>query len=281
MKIIYILLLLLFARNLFGQTTEPNIYEVSKAFKKIYADKYEKYVVVFDMGRYLDKAGVGSSIIKTDTLHLQVGNNYIGKEFKIESIANQLYIKSFTNKKSKTYKLDIVAKRKTAYQDLNNAYYLSNYFAMSERLNKKYDLNYYSFRNSFYGWEKITNKEINYLDFRKIIDNEIKKTEDSISNRQNQLLTQTKYLIDNIDKLTYYEFKDGISKIPAEFVYQGSYYNTVVNKISKSKQEYIIALYKDFPEKRTLIEFAVEKDKALVQKLKSIQKSEINLATKK
>ena len=281
MKVIYILLLLLFGENLFGQTTEPNLYEVSKSYRKIYADKYENYIVVFDMGKYLDKAGVGSSIIKTDTLYLQANNDYKGKEFKIGSIANQLYVTNLTEKKSRTYKLNIVENKKTVYQDLNNAYYLSNYFAMSERLNKKYDLNHYSFRNGFYGWERVTNKEINYVGFRKTIDNEIKKKEDSISNRQEQLLTQTKYLIDNIDKLTYAEFKDGISKIPAEFVYQSSYYRTVVNKISTNKQEYIIALYKDFPVNRTLIQFAVEKDRTLVKKLKSIQKSEKKLETKK
>ena len=281
MKKIYILPFLLFAGNLFGQITEPHLYEVSKAFKKIYTDKHENFIVVFDMGKYLDKAGVGSSIRKTDTLFLQLDNNYKGKEFKIENISNQLYITSLTEKKSKKYELNIVESRKIAYQDLNNAYYLDNYFAMSERLNKKYELNHYSFRNGFYTWEKITNKEINYIEFRRIVDNEIQKTEDSISKRQEQLVTQTKYLIDNVDKLTYAEFKDRISKIPAEFAYQSSYYKTVVSKISKSKEDYAISLYKDFPENRTLIEFAVEKDKPLLQRLKAIQKSEKSLATKK
>ena len=281
MKKIYILPLLIFAGNLFGQTNEPNLYEVSKAFKKIYADKYENFIVAFDIGKYLDKAGVGSSIRKTDTLFLQSDKSYKGKEFIIENITNQFYITKLTEKKSKKYKLNIVEKRKTAYQDLNNAYYLDNYFAMSERLNKKYELNHYSFRNGFYNWEKTNNKEINFLDFRKIVDNEIQKTEDSISKRQEQLVTQTKYLIDNVNRLTYAEFKDSITKIPAEFVYQSSYYKTVVSKISKSKQDYVISLYNDFPENRALIEFAVEKDKILLQKLKAIRKSKKDLATKK
>jgi hypothetical protein len=281
MKRIYILPFLIFSGNLFGQITEPNLYEVSKAFKKIYADKHENFIVVFDMGKYLDKAGVGSSIRKTDTLVLQSDNSYKGKEFKIETISNQLYVTSLTEKKSKKYELNIVESKKIAYQDLNNAYHLDNYFAMSERLNKKYDLNHYSFRNGFYSWENTTNKEINYIDFRKIADSEMQNIQDSISKRQDQLVAQTKYLIDNIDKLTYTEFKDSIRKIPAEFAYQSSYYKTVVSKISKSKQDYVISLYKDFPENRTLIGFAVEKDKALLQKLKAIQKSENNLAKKK
>jgi hypothetical protein len=269
-----ILPFLLCTVNLFGQVTKPNLYEVSKAFKKIYADNHENFIVAFDMGKYLDKAGVGSSIRKTDTLFLQSDKSYKGKEFKIENIISQLYIASLTEKKSKKYKLNISENIKIASQDLNNAYYLDSYFAMSERLNKKYKLNYFSFRNGFHSWEKVANKEINYIEFRKIADNEIQKTEDSISKRQEQLLSQTKYLVDNIEKLTYAEFKDSISKIPAEFPYQSSYYRATLSEISKIKQDYVISLYKDFPNNRALIEFAVEKDKTLVKKLKAMLKRE-------
>jgi hypothetical protein len=265
-----ILPFLLFTVNLFGQITKPNLYEVSKAFKKIYTDHHENFIVAFDMASYLDKAGSGSSIRKADTLFLQSDKSYKGKEFKIENITSQLYITSLTEKKSKKYKLNICENIKIASQDLNNAYYLDCYFAMSERLNKKYKLNHFSFRNGFYSWEKVANKEINYIEFRKIADNEIQKTEDSISKRQEQLLSQTKYLVDNIEKLTYAEFKDSISKIPAEFPYQSSYYRTTVSEISKIKQDYVFSLYKDFPNNRALIEFAVEKDKTLVKKLKAM-----------
>ena len=151
---------------------------------------------------------------------------------------------------------------------------------MSERLNKKYDLNHHNFRKGFYSWEKTTNKEITYTDFRKIVDSKIRNIEDSISKRQDQLVIQTMYLIDNIDEITYTEFKNRIRKIPAEFAYQSIYFKTIVSKTSKSKQDYVISLYKDFPDNRTLIEFAVENDKALLKILKAIQKSENNLAKK-
>lgn len=277
---IYIIPFLLFAGNLFGQMTEPNLFEVSKEFKKIYADRQDSFIVVFDMGKYLDKAGVGSSIIKTDTLFLQADNIYKGKGFKVENISNQLYVISLTEKKSKSHELK-VSEIKKVNQDLNNAYYLDNYFAMCDRLNTKYYLNHFSFRNGFYSWEKTTNKEISYKDFRRIADSEMQSIEDSISKQQDQLVIRTKYLIDNIDKLTYTEFKDSIKNIPAEFTYQSSYYKTIVSSISKSKQDYVISLYKDFPENRTLIEFAVEKDKALLLKMKAMQKSDKKVAKKK
>lgn len=281
MKQVFILPILLFAGSLFGQTSEPNLHQITKPFRKIYTHTHENFIVVFDMGKYLDKAGVGSSIRKTDTLYLYPDYSYKGKEFKIDNVNNQPYIRSLTDKKTKRYKLDIVENSKTTFQDLNNAYYLDNYFAMSKRLNKKYELNHFSFRGGFYSWEQIAEKDINYLEFRNIVANLIRKVEDSISKRQDQLVMQTKYLINNVDKMTYAEFKDSISKIPAEYAYQSSYYKTVVREISKGKQEYTISLYKDFPENRTLIEFAVEGDKALRQKLKAIQKSETNLAKKK
>jgi hypothetical protein len=280
MKRIFILPLFLFAGNLFGQTPERDLYQVTKPFKKIYADNRKNFIVVFDMGKYLDKAGIGSSIKKIDTLYLQPGNAYIGKEFKIETVNNRLYIRSLTGK-TKGYELGIVENKKLALQDLNNAYFLDSYFAMSHRLNKKYQLNHFDFRNGFYSWEQIAEKNINYLEFRIIVDNLIKKTEDRVAKQQDQLVSRTKYLIDNVDKLTYTEFKDSISNIPAEFAYQSSYYKTVVSEVSKTKQEYVLALYKDFPENRILIEFAVEKNKPLLQKLRAIQKSENNLAKKR
>jgi hypothetical protein len=233
------------------------------------------------MGGYLDKAGIGASIRRTDTLYQQSDNSFKGKEFKIENNNNVFYITSLTEKKSKKYKLNTCSDNKLAFQDLNNAYYLGSYFAMSDRLNKKYELNHFGFRNGFYTWKTMANKEINYLAFRKIADIEIQKTEDSISKRQEQLVTRTRYLIDNADKLDYAAFKDSISKIPAEFASQSSYYKTVISEVSKSKQDYVIQLYKDFSENRSLIELAVEKDKPLQQKLKAIQKSEDNLTRKK
>jgi hypothetical protein len=281
MKKMYILPILLFSGNLFGQITEPNLYEVSTFFRKIYTDNHEKYIVAFDMGKYLDKAGIGSSIKKTDTLFLQSDNSYKGKEFNIENINNQLYITSLNGKKTKKYKLNILENREIAFKDLNNAYYLDNYFAMSRRLNQKYELNNFSFRNGFYSWEMFGNKEINYVAFRKIAGNELQKIEDSVSKRQEQLVTQTKFLIDKVDKISYSEFKDSISKIPAEYPYQSSYYRTVVSTISKSTPDYVISLYKDFPENRSLIMFAVEKDKAIIRKLKALDKSENSLAKKK
>jgi hypothetical protein len=268
MKKVYILSILLVAGKLFGQTTEQNLFEVSKAFNKIYADKSENYIVAFDMGKYLDKAGIGSAIRITDTLFLQPDKTYKGKLFKVEESNSQLYILSLTEKKSKKYKLDKVDSLKNAYYNLNNAYYLGHYFAMTNRLNEKFELNHHSFRVGFYNWKNIINNKINYLEFRKFADKTIQEIEDSISVRQEYLTSLTNYLTTNIETISYSNFRDSISKIPAEFAYQSSYYKNVIEKISKTKPDYVISLYKEFPQNRTLIEFAVEKDKTLRRSLK-------------
>jgi len=273
--------LLLITANMFGQTSEPSLYEVSKPFKQVYADKHENFIVAFDMGRYLDKAGVGSSIEKTDTLVLQPDKSYKGKSFKVEQSNNQLYISSLHEKKSKNYKLEIVENTKDAHYNLNNAYYLDNYFAMTARLNKKFELNHYEFRSGFANWEKLPNKDMSYLEFRKFADRIIRQLEDSISEKQEYSTALINYLIANAENLDYVNFKDSLSKIQAEFPFKSSYYKTVINKISKSNPEFVVSLYKDFPENRTLIEFAVEKDKALLKKLKAQQKSEMERTKKK
>lgn len=282
MKKALIFLLLIFTCQLFGQTPKPNFLEVIKPFKKIYLDKQQDFAIAYDMGQHLDKAGIGASIRKTDTLLLQSDKGFIGKEFRIENIDNQLYISSLTEKKSKKYKLEKVENIELTLYNLNNAYYLDQYFAMTDRLNKKYDLNHHDFRNGFYNWKTLTNQKIDQQDFRNFVDREIQETEDSITNRQETLTKQTKYLIDNVEKLDYKDFKDSLSKIPAEYAYQSSYYKTVVNKISKSKPNYVVSLYNDFPENRTLIEFAIENDKALKKRLKTeLKTAETNLSKKK
>lgn len=274
MKSVFILLNFLFAGQLFGQTLEPDFHHFKNPFRKIYTHTQGNFIVVFDMGNHTDKAGIGSSIRNIDTLYLQPDSSYEGKRFRIENAGNQLYIISRTEKKDRRYKLEVANDRKVVFQDLNNAYYLDNYFAMSTRLNERYELNHFDFRNGFFSWKQLAEKGISYLEFRKIVDSMIIKIEDSVSKRQDQLVTQMKYVIGNVDSMSYSEFKESISKIPAEYAYQSSYYKTAVREISKSKQDYVILLYKDSPENRTLIEFAVEEDKALRQKLKAIQKNE-------
>ena len=281
MKIVYILSILLVAGKLFGQTFEQNLFEVSKAYKKIYADKSEKFIVAFDMGKYLDKAGIGSAIRSTDTLFLQPDNTYKGKLFKVEEKNSQLYILSLTEKKFKKHKLNKVDTLKNAYYNLNNAYYLENYFAMSNRLNKKFELNHHSFREGFYDWKNILNNKINYLEFRKYADKIIREIEDSISVRQEYLTSLTNYLTTNIENISYSKFRDSINKIPAEFAFQSSYYKNVIEKISKTKPDYVVSLYKEFPKNRTLIKFAVEKNKTLISSLNNINKSESVLIKKK
>jgi len=272
---------LLITANVFAQTSQPNLYEVSKPFKQLYVDKHESFIVAFDMGRYLDKAGVGSSIEKTDTLFLQLDKSYQGKSFKVQENNNQLYIAGLNEKKLKHYKLEIAENTKDATYHLNNAYYLDNYFAMADRLNRKFELNHYDFRNGFANWEKLPNKEMNYLEFRKFTDKTIREIEDSISKRQEYLTTLIDYLVTNAETLDYLSFKDSLSKMPAEFPYKSSYYKTVINRISKSTPELVVSLYKDFPHNRILIELAVEKDKALLQRLKAEQKNEMKLTKKK
>lgn len=151
---------------------------------------------------------------------------------------------------------------------------------MSERLNRKYELNHFSFRNGFYSWNEIAEKDIYYLEFRNIVDNLIRKIEDSISLQQDQFISRTKDLIKNVENMAYTEFKNSINKIPAEYPHKSNYYITVVREISKNKKEYVISLYKDFPGNRELIELAVDDDRALRQKLKDIRKNEFNVAKK-
>lgn len=281
MKKILPILLLVISSQLYGQRPAPDFLETDKRSIKFYAEKYQDFAIVYKMGGYIDKAGTGSSISELDSLFLQTDNNFKGKKFKIESIQNKLYISSLLKKKSKKHKLKKIENFELLIYNLNNAYYLDEYFAMTKRLNNNYVLNHHDFRIGFKNWKNLTNKKIAPNDFKIFVNKEIQKTEDSISNYQETLVKQTNFLINNIEKIDYPEFKNGLTKIPAEYPYKSSYYKHVVSRISRRKPEYVISLYKDFPENKSIIEFAVEKQNSLIQKLKAIQKNEVKLSRKK
>lgn len=225
---------------------------------------------VYTMGGYLDKAGEGYSLRSTDTLFRQTDGTYTGNNIQIATESNKLYLVT-ESKKTKKFLLETVESLNAANHNLNNAYYLDHYFKMSDELNKMYPLNHHSFRNGFYAWEALPNKDIDYLQFRDFANKRLKEIQDSISKIQDSYVALSNYIIQNIKTLHYDVLRDSLTKLPAEYKSLSWYYGTVINEVARQRPEYFFKLAEDFPANRHLIFFAPENNKDVIAGLRAVE----------
>ncbi len=233
-----------------------------------YVDLQESEAYVYRIGRIYDKAAAeaGYLPIKTDTLVKQSDNTYIHENTKLIYVNNKLYlITKF--KKTKKFQIDTVKNLGVANHNLNNAYYLSHYFEMSRELNQKYPLSDQDFRNGFYTWKKLPNKEINYLQFRTFADKQMKATKDSISTLEDSHVALTNYALQNIRSFAYDTLKHYLTQLPVAY---RSYYSTIITEVAKQKPEYFFRLAEDFPTNKYIFFSAYDDNKEVIQGLKSV-----------
>ncbi|MEP7142319.1 MAG: hypothetical protein ABI707_05595 [Ferruginibacter sp.] len=246
------------------------LFQTNSKTRLFYVDFKNSQAHVYEIGRYLDKAGTGNSIKSVDTLIQQSNEIYIGKHSKIIEENKKFYLVKEFNK-TKNFRIELVKDVEMANNNLNNAYYLDNYFKMSDELNKTYPLNHHSFRNGFYTWKELDNREEDYLMFREFARKRLKKIKDSISNLQDNCVSKTNYIIQNIKAFEYNTLKDSLVKLPAEFSSVSYYYSSVINEVAKQRPEYFFRLAEDFPKNRSLIFMAVEDNKEVVNGLSAVE----------
>ncbi len=232
-----------------------------------YIELCDDYVKVYKMGRYYDKAGIGSAIIKTDTLFRTIQNEFKGKFYTL--LKNET-IYTLISDNEKKYQTELESGLKV-YRDLNNAYCLKSYFDLSSKLNKEFPLYHYTFRNGYYAWEKQPNKSINHGKFTAQIDQEIALIYDQMSIKQTAFTKTTKFITDNITQSNYSILKDSLSTLPMEYQSQSGYFYKSVYQMVKANPEYFYKILQDFPTSRQYTYAAVEQDKELIKNLKQVR----------
>ena len=262
-----VLLVLNYLHSL-GQDSIPGtIFQTSNKTQLYYVTLHTSGAYVYQMGYYFDKAGSGYSIKNTDTLTGQTNLLYEGKIVKLISENNKFYLLTgFT--KGKKFLLQLVTNASNVVHNLNNAYYLDSYFKMSDSLNRTYPLHHHSFRNGYYSWEGLPNKEINHFEFRKFTTERLKELQDSIGYVEEKNTSLTNYIVENLKTLDYNTLKDSLVKLPAE--YGHSYYATAINEIAKTKPGYFFKLSEDCPQNKGIIFTSVE-DKQVIEGLKAVE----------
>ena len=226
---------------------------------------------IYQMGRYLDKAGVGYSIRNSDTLNRKGEDRYVGKNTDLIKENSTFYL--LTSRKNKPLKilLDTVANLTEAYTILNNAYYLDHFMLMCRELNKTYPLNDYSFRIGFRKWDALPGKSLDPVQFRPFADAKLKEIKDSVVLVQNRLVAITNNLISRIRTIEYSSLKDSLGLLPAIYGLESQYFQTVVNEVSKQRPEYFFRLAEDFPDSRNIFFSYAENNKQVMANLKAVE----------
>jgi hypothetical protein len=227
---------------------------------------------LFKMGRYLDKAGTGFSIINIDTL-LQQGNGVFdndkmqlkkeGDGYKVTLQGNKrdhFNLKSADTEKVKT--------------DINNGYYLKNYFALADELNKEYQLQHYSFRAGFNSWRTLTDaqKSQDIDQFRLFADSQLQLIKDSVSRQHTTYENIMGSLLEKMPGIEYSTLLDGVKQLPAEWAGTSHYFSTVIHEVSAKRPEFFFRLAQDLPaSQRSLIFYSASHKKEVRDKLREVE----------
>ena len=259
---------------IFGQENkETTLLETKGKSQLYYVELSAAGGGVYEMGRHLDKAGSGYSFRSIDTLTRQqdqAGVTHYGKRTKIRNENGKLYLE-IQDKKTEKYTLNSASNAAAINTNLNNAYFLDNFIALTEELNKSYTLNHISFREGFARWESLDNKEIPHAEFKTYADGKLRELKDSIIKVQDQFVSLRNSLVQDLKTIDYDALKAGLEKLPSGPTSGSKYFSNVINEVAKEKPEYFFRLAEDYPDKRKIIFYAVETNKQVMAGLKSVE----------
>ena len=264
MKRSVFLLLFLTQLKIMQSQDSPGRVLLSADKKLFYVELNGEQGTLYSLGRWLDVAGSGYSIIYTDTITKQAETSdflFTGDKSTIQQSGNKLYLVAQHRKGTKKMEIDTSSNTALINTNINNAYWWDSFLKLCSDIN-------YSFRNGFGLWNSFDNKSIYHKDFRVYADSRIKMLRDSIVAVRAPYVLLTNEVIKNITTIDYASLKDSVSKLIAENLYQSSYFGTVINSICNNRPDLFFKLVEDIPGKKEMLFDAVG-DKEAIKKLKA------------
>lgn len=243
------------------------IYRTLKKGDFHYVEVKSEIAIVYKMGMYLDKAGRSAAIVLNDTMYRASDNEYKGRYYSLYFSGEDVFLYKDANKK-------IVLIRETdtgrVNSELNSAYFLGSHIALSERLKREFPLYSYSFRNGFYLWKNLEEKNYDHDAFVRFTDARIRYTYDSISKEQSKYTNTANFIKQNANEADSDQLLDSLNTLPPEYCPVSCYFDQSVYNIVKAKPAAFYKILEDHPSDATIIYFAVKHDKDLVEQLRSV-----------
>jgi hypothetical protein len=258
--------------TLWGQTA-PNetILRSSKDFE--YVVLKGDTVFLHLMRVFFFKLGDYKCLRDTDTLSRDANHSFRGKKYSIVFERKGWLLTQKGEKKVRKIPLDTVKNLKNAYYILNQAYYLTQHSKMSDELGKLYSFNPLHSVESYHHWLNLPMKEVHYLDFRELANNDIAQIKQATIQKLDKYENITKFVAQNAKTATYEILRDSLSKLSSKKdkqpeVEKWRYYLKTVHEIAEQRPEFFFKLAEDLPDAQHDIFFSVNmNEKALLAKL--------------
>lgn len=249
-------------------TANKYLHTTGKRYPYYIIEQGSNKTIVYSMGKYLDKAGVGSSMLAADTLQ-QIAGKWAGKTFEITR-ENERDILNTNDLKNRKFVLETPADLPALYTKLNNAYYLDHYFELSRQLNKTYPLNDFSFRSGFQAWDELPGNESDPEQFRFLVTEKLRYIKDSVSTVNERLVKLTNHLQQSVASIEYTPVKDSINQLLQVLPGYNRYFSSIISIYSKQKPAYFLQLAEDMPQQRALFFMAADDSKETYEGIKAV-----------
>ncbi len=214
---------------------------------------------VFTLNVYRNVADKWYSIKQIDTLQRQADSTYASPLARIVHEADELYLVSTAGKYRK-YHLGMVTDSAEVSVQLNKAYYLDQFVAMSKALNKAYPLYRHDSWEGHDSWRALpdTEKGMDHQPFREIADMRINSIKDNISAIQDKCVRITDNVIQHIGTISYAALKDSLALLRAPEAGGYAYYRKIVGAVAAAQPEYFFQLAEGVPryERRAIFDCA-------------------------
>lgn len=237
-----------------------------------YAQVQGSQARLFKMGGYLDKAGSGFSIISVDTLLQQTNDVFANDKVQMRK-QGDVYEVTIQEKKENQFNLKAADAEKVK-TDINNGYYLKNYFALADELNDDYQMQHYSFRIGFWSWRHIDGerKSQDIDQFSAFTDALLQQIRDSVGRQHTTYENITGTLLEKMPAIEYNALLDGLKQLPAEWAGSSLYFSTIIHEVSARRPEFFFRLAQDLPaSQRSLIFYSASSKKEVKDKLRQVE----------
>lgn len=245
----------------------PTYLEFKSKRRLYYVELSDSHSRVYAMGSHFDIAGSGFALRHIDTLIRQTDGNYSGSSNDVVTGGEKIWL-VVKRDNPKRFLLSKPSDRSEVIYNLNNAYCLDAYIALTVRLNQQYPMQHTSFRGAFSAWKNFEGKELGYEDFKRIFDARLHAIEDSMHRVHDNYTSIMNRLIENLPKDSYDSLKAGLRQLPAVWGNNTAYFGRVVNEVSKQKPQFYFLLATDFPSSRDIIFASAEDRREVIERLR-------------
>ncbi|MDJ1468134.1 hypothetical protein QNI19_16275 [Cytophagaceae bacterium DM2B3-1] len=260
--------------TVYGQGNSKKLFLSStKKTHTVFIEINDQSAYLFRLGYWNKPMGSSYSLIQTDTLSRQRSTDtylFIGTNTKIQKDQNKLYVllSDTPDKKVLKIEIDTVTNETEINQYINNGYWHTNFSTLSVEVNAMYPIDHYSFYEGYRYWDRFTNTQDYYQDFRVFADNRLKIIRDSVIEAKSSRSQLTQHTVNNISTISYTELKNNLIELSDDS--ERRYFSAIVHAVCMQRTDLLFKLADDNPSLKEKLLYSIQ-GKEAIQKIRATE----------